>query len=235
MVSAMKESGRRVTFDLERQTVRDLNQFLHGDLHGVAAVAVENPDGAHSIAVGLDAPIRVDIDGHAGYYAAGMNKEATVVVHGNAGPGLAENMMSGRVEVSGFASGGAGASAHGGLLVIRGDAGLRCGISLKGADIVVGGDVGSFSAFMAQAGRMVVCGDAGDGLGDSLYEAVIYVRGEIRSLGADARIEPMTDADLATVRDLLAAAEIDHAPGDFKRIASARSLYHWNADANQTY
>jgi glutamate synthase domain-containing protein 3 len=235
MVSAVKEAGRRVAFDLEQQTVRDLNQFLHGDLRGVEQVAVANPDGAHSIAVGLNAPVRVDIDGHAGYYAAGMNKEATVVVHGNAGPGLAENMMSGRVEVSGFASGGAGASAHGGLLVIRGDAGLRCGISLKGGDIVVGGDVGSFSAFMAQAGRMVICGDAGDGLGDSLYEAVIYVRGEIRSLGADARIEPMTDADLAAVRELLAAAQIDHPPGEFKRIASARSLYHWNADANQTY
>ena len=33
---------------------------------------------------------------------------------------------------------------------------------------------------MAQAGRLVVCGDAGDGLGDSLYEAVIYVRGKIK-------------------------------------------------------
>ena len=235
MVSAMKEAGREVAFDLERQTVRDLNQFLHGDLRGVATVRVENPDGAHNIAVGLNAPVRVDIDGHAGYYAAGMNKEATVVVHGNAGPGVAENMMSGRVEVTGFASGGAGASAHGGLLVIRGDAGLRCGISLKGGDIVVGGGVGSFSAFMAQAGRMVICGDAGDGLGDSLYEAVIYVRGEIRSLGADARVEPMTDADRATVRELLAAAGVAAPPGEFKRIASARSLYHWNADANQTY
>ena len=138
VVSAEKEHGREVVFDLGRQTVRDLNQFLHGDLAGVDTVTVENPDGAHSLAVGLNAPIRVDIGGHAGYYAAGMNKEATVVVHGNAGPGLAENMMSGRVEVSGFASGGAGASAHGGLLVIRGDAGLRCGISLKGGDIVVG-------------------------------------------------------------------------------------------------
>jgi glutamate synthase domain-containing protein 3 len=156
-------------------------------------------------------------------------------VRGTAGPGVAENMMSGRVEVSGFASGGAGASAHGGLLVIRADAGLRCGISLKGADIVVGGDVGSFSAFMAQAGRMVVCGDAGDGLGDSLYEAVIYVRGKIRSLGADARVEPMTDQDHVVVRELLAAAGISHPSGDFKRIASARALYHWNADANQTY
>ena len=77
MVSAMKEAGRRVVFDLSEQTVRELNQFLHGDLGGVDEVAVENPDGAHSIAVGLDAPVRVDIDGHAGYYAAGMNKEAT--------------------------------------------------------------------------------------------------------------------------------------------------------------
>ena len=235
MVSAMKATGRRVVFDLEKQTVRDLNQFLHGDLSGVQEVAVENPDGAHSLAVGLNAPVRVDIGGHVGYYAAGMNKEATVVVHGNAGPGVGENMMSGRVEVSGFASGGAGASAHGGLLVVRGDAGLRCGISLKGGDIVVGGDVGSFSAFMAQAGRMVICGDAGDGLGDSLYEAVIYVRGDIRSLGADARIEPMTDPDHAAVRELLAGADIVAPRGEFKRIASARALYHWNADANQTY
>jgi len=235
MVSAVAETVGRVAFDLRRQSVRELNQFLHGNLQDVREVIVVNPDGAHSLAVGLNTAVRIEIHGHAGYYAAGMNKEATVVVRGNAGPGVAENMMSGRVEVSGFASGGAGASAHGGLLVIRGDAGLRCGISLKGADIVVGGDVGSFSAFMAQAGRMVICGDAGDGLGDSLYEAVIYVRGKIRSLGADARVEPMKEEDHAVIRQLLAAAGLAHSPADFKRIASARALYHWNADANQTY
>jgi glutamate synthase domain-containing protein 3 len=235
MVGVMKEAVGRVSFDLRRQSIRDLNQFLHGPLDAVQEVVVENPDGAHSVAVGLNYPVNVEIYGHVGYYAAGMNKDARVRVHGNAGPGVAENMMSGHVEVSGFASGGAGASAHGGLLVIRGDAGLRCGISLKGADIVVGGDVGSFSAFMAQAGRMVICGDAGDGLGDSLYEAVIYVRGKVRSLGADARIEPMTDPDHEVVRELLAAAGIAHSSDEFKRVASARSLYHWNADANHTY
>jgi glutamate synthase domain-containing protein 3 len=235
MVSVMAPVAQRVEFDLERQSVRELNQFLHGELAGVQEVLVKNPDGAHSIAVGMKAAVRVDIGGHAGYYAAGMNKFATVIVHGNAGPGVAENMMSGRVEVAGFASGGAGASAHGGLLVIRGDAGLRCGISLKGADIVVGGEVGSFSAFMAQAGRMVICGDAGDGLGDSLYEAVLYVRGKVRSLGADARFEPMTDADRSAVAKLLAAADLKHDPAEFKRIASARSLYHWHADADQEY
>jgi len=224
-----------VQFDLSKQSVSELNKFLHGDLNNVATVRVENPDGAHSIAVAVDAPVRIEIAGHAGYYAAGLNKRATVVIEGNAGPGVAENMMSGRVEVAGFASGGAGASAHGGLLVIRGDAGLRCGISLKGGDIVVGGDVGSFSAFMAQAGRIVICGNAADGLGDSLYEAVLYVRGEIRSLGADAVVQPMTEDDIDAVNSLLAAAGMDASASEFKRVGSARKLYHWNADADQEY
>lgn len=223
------------TFDVSVTSVREINKFLHGDLTGVSHVAIENPDGAHNLAVGLDVAVTVDINGHAGYYAAGMNQAATVTVHGNAGPAVAENMMSGRVHVTGFASVGAGASAHGGLLVVDGDAGLRCGISLKGADIVVGGSVGNFSAFMAQAGRLVVCGDAGDGLGDSLYEATLYVRGKIRSLGADARIEPMTEDDIAALGQLLAAAGFKHSARDFKRIASARTLYHWNADAGQEY
>ncbi len=226
-----------LSFDLAKTPLREVNQFLHrpaADLDG-RLVRIDNPDGAHNIAVGLDATVKVLIDGHAGYYAGGMNQLADITIEGSASTGVAENMMSGRVHVKGFASNAAGASAHGGLLVIDGDAGLRCGISLKGADIVVGGSVGSFSGFMAQAGRMVVCGNAGHALGDSLYEAVIYVRGEIASLGADARIEPLSDEDLGALAGLLAAAGLTHDPKDFKRVASARTLYHWNADADQEY
>ncbi len=226
-----------LTFDLAKTPLREVNHFLHHQLNrtGGQKVAILNPDGTHNIAVGLDTPVEVEIVGHTGYYAAGMNKLAQVTILGNAGPGVAENMMSGHVHVKGFASVSAGASAHGGLLVIDGDAGLRCGISLKGADIVVGGSVGSFSAFMAQAGRIVVCGNAGDALGDSLYEAVIYIRGNIKSLGADAQIEPMSDADYTAVSELLDKAGFSYDPKEFKRVASAKQLYHWNADANQEY
>ena len=77
---------------------------------------------------------------------------------------------------------------------------------------MVGGDVGSFSAFMAQAGRLVVCGNAAEGLGDSLYEAVLYVRGDIRSLGADAELQPMTADDIAAVNTLLAAGKLPPDP-----------------------
>jgi methylamine---glutamate N-methyltransferase subunit B len=226
-----------VTFDLAQTPLREVNQYLHHNLpkNGGQKITILNPNGAHNIAVGLNAPVDVEIVGHAGYYGAGMNRLANVTIRGNAGPGVAENIMSGCVRVKGFASVSAGASAQGGLLIIDSDASLRCGISLKGGDIVVGGSVGSFSGFMAQAGRMVVCGDAGDALGDSLYEAIIYIRGNIKSLGADAQIEPMSEQDYATVSELLAKAELSYNPKEFKRIASAKQLYHWNADANQEY
>jgi glutamate synthase domain-containing protein 3 len=84
-------------FDLARDSLRDLNLYLHKQAagEGVSQIEVKNPDGAHSIACGLDADLDVQIHGHVGYYVAGMNKHASVTVHGNAGPGAAENMMSG--------------------------------------------------------------------------------------------------------------------------------------------
>ena len=60
------------------------------------------PGGRHAIAVGLDADYEVEIEGHVGYYCAGMNKRATVRVRGNCGVGVAENMMSGPVVVDGW-------------------------------------------------------------------------------------------------------------------------------------
>jgi methylamine---glutamate N-methyltransferase subunit B len=222
------------TFDLSVDAVRELNQALHADpsLDGATArVVVRNPGGRHALAVGIDAPYEVEIDGHVGYYCAGMNKLATVRVRGNCGVGVAENMMSGLVVVEGSASQSAGATARGGLLVIHGDASARCGISLKGADIVVRGSVGHMAAFMAQKGSLVVCGDAGESLGDSLYEARLYVRGSVDALGADCVEKEMRPEHVNQVRGLLGAAGIDDVdPADFRRYGSARRLYNFHVD-----
>ena len=225
--------------DLAAVPLRELNQRLHG-LNGGAPGPrhwhVLNPNGAHAVASGLDAEIEVEIEGHVGYYCAGMNKHATVRVHGNAGPGLAENMMSGRVIVDGNASQSAGATGHGGLLVVHGDAAARCGISMKGVDIVVRGSVGHLSAFMAQTGRLVVCGDAGDALGDSIYEARIYVRGEVAGLGADCVEKELGDEHRAELRDLLRRAGFeDFDPAEFRRYGSARQLYNFKVDNAGAY
>ena len=227
----MSATAERVqTVDLASTPLRELNQRLH-DQAGLDEPErhwrVLNPSGAHALACGVDAPIEIDIMGHAGYYCAGMNKQATITVHGNAGVGLA---------VTGSTSQAAGATARGGLIVVEGDASARCGISLKGGDIVVHGSVGHMSAFMAQTGRMVVLGDAGDALGDSIYEARIYVRGSVKGLGADCVEKELRDEHRQELAELLAAAGADGAdPGDFRRYGSARNLYTFHIDNAGSY
>ena len=226
-----------ITVDLAADSVRDLNQRLH-DLPpetNERLWRIVNPKGAHAIAAGLDRPIEILIEGHVGYYCAGMIKQAKLVIDGHCGVGVAENIMSGEVRVKGNASQSAGASGHGGLLVIEGDASARCGISMKGVDIVVGGSVGHLSAFMAQTGSLVVCGDAGQSLGDSIYEAKIYVQGKVESLGADCVEKKMTDHHLAKLGRLLDRAGLKADPRKFKRYGSARKLYNFHVDHADAY
>jgi glutamate synthase domain-containing protein 3 len=229
-VTAVESAATIHEVDLAETSLRELNAALHAD--GVSGRwRVLNPRGAHALAVGIDAPLEVEIDGHVGYYCAGMNKQARVRVHGNCGVGLAENIMSGRVVVEGNASQSAGATGRGGLVVIQGDASARCGISMKGVDIVVHGSVGHMSAFMAQKGRLVVCGDAGDALGDSLYEARLYVRGEVAGLGADCVEKELRAEHVAELDELLEAGGVNGlSSSDFRRYGSARRLYNFDVD-----
>ena len=52
-------------FDLRTTKLREINAALHHrDLSG--DFVIEHPDGAHNVAVGLDAPVRVTVEGHVG-------------------------------------------------------------------------------------------------------------------------------------------------------------------------
>ena len=225
------------SFDLEAEGLRALNQVLHDQAQNTNQTnwEITNPRGSHAIAVGLDAPIEVTIKGSTGYYCGGMNKQATITVAGSAGPGVAENMISGTVVVEGDASQYAGATGRGGLLVIKGNAASRCGISMKGINIVVHGNIGHMSAFMAQSGTLVVLGDAGEALGDSLYEAKLFVRGSVKSLGADCIKKDMRPEDIALLTTLLEEAGADARPEEFTRYGSARKLYHFDIDNAGAY
>lgn len=225
------------TFDLEAKGLRALNETLHAQANETNQThwQIINPRGSHAIAVGLDAPIEVIIKGSTGYYCGGMNKQATINVHGSVGPGVGENMMSGTIIIDGDASQYAGATGNGGLLIIKGNASSRCGISMKGIDIVVHGNIGHMSAFMAQSGNLVVLGDAGEALGDSLYEATIFVRGSVKSLGADCIEKEMRTEHIKILKELLEKAGTTCVPEEFKRYGSARLLYNFNIDNAQAY
>lgn len=228
-------SGEPVVLDVQALGLREVNRTLKSLPDGASAV-VTNPRGTHNIAVGLFNRIHVTIEGHCGHYIAGLCDGPDVTVHGSAGWAVGENLMSGTVRVSGNASERAGSSAHGGRIFVAGNTSSRAGISLKGGTVVIAGDAGSMTAFMAQAGTVLIGGDVGDGLGDSLYEAVVYVGGRIGSLGADARVEDLTEADVARVTELVRDGGFDHIdPQNVTRVASARTLYNFDALKDQKY
>ncbi len=234
-----KDNAVARTIDLDTSSVRELNQFLHSLSPGSNATTLRvlHPRGVHAVAAGVDADVTIEIEGDVGYYCGGMNKRATILIDGSAGIGLGENMMSGLIHVRGNASDSLGATAHGGTIIVDGNASGRCGISMKGVDIIVKGSIGPMSAFMAQAGTLAVFGDVGEAFGDSLYEAQLFVRGRVASLGADCIEKPMEEADRAALYAKLAqqglAGEVD--VGDFKRYGSARTLYHFHVDNAGAY
>jgi len=226
-----------ITVDLNQTPLRELNARLHAlpaDTNE-RLWQIINPGGRHSIGVGCDVPVELRIEGHVGYYCGGMNAAAQIVVNGHAGVGLGENIMGGSIRVRGNASQSTGASGNGGLIVVEGDTSARCGISMKGVDIVVGGSVGHMSAFMAQTGRLVVCGDAGSDLGDSIYEAELYVAGTVASLGSDCIEKDVSEEQRRVLAELLDRAEIKADPRRFRRYGSARKLYNFHVDHAASY
>ena len=216
--------------------VRGVNSALHNIARDSEnRFEIHNPQGQHSIACGINAPLNVEIKGHAGFYCGGMNKHAKIIIYGHAGVGVGENMMSGYIHVKGDTSESAGATAHGGFLVIEGNASSRCGISMKGVDIVVGGSVGHMSGFMAQSGNLLICGDAKDALGDSIYEANIFVRGEVYELGSDCIEKEVRPEHSAKISQLLESSGMNANPNDFRRYGSARKLYSFDIDNSESY
>ena len=81
----------------------------------------------------------------------------------------------------------------------------------------------------------MVCGDAGADLGDSIYEAVLYVRGRVAGLGSDCIEQPLTETDRGVLELLLERAGFELDPAQFRRYGSARRLYNFHIDHAGSY
>ena len=217
-----------VTVDCEGRSTREINREIRRliDL-GEQEITFLNPKARHNLAVAILEPVRIVIEGSAGYYCAGMIDGPTVEINGSAGWGVAECMMGGTVIVRGNAGNGAAASIRGGTVVIRGDAAARAGISMKGGCLIIEGNAGYMTGFMAQKGAIIILGDADEALADSMYEAEVYVAGRIAELGNDAVIHEATQAELATLGATLSRFGLS-VPKSFKKVVAGRKL--WNFD-----
>ncbi len=220
-----------VTLDCAKLTTREINTTIKRlAAEGETEIQLINPEARHSLGVAIFYPVKIVVEGTAGYFCGGMNDGATFHILGNTGWSVGECMLSGEIVVERNAASGSGASIRGGIVVVKGHVGGRTGISQKGGLIVVGGNTGYMSGFMMQRGTMVICGDAAEGLGDSMYAGSIYVGGKLAQLGNDAVIKEMTGEDKDFLTETLAHYGLSEKRDitDFKKIGSGGRLHNFS-------
>ena len=224
--------NKRTEVDAIDLTCAQLNDKLHALMReGYGTVVVKNPQGKHSLGVGILNKLNLIFEGSLGYFGVGSIDGPTVRINGRVGWSCAENMMAGKVVIEKNAGSCFGAAIRGGDLICKGSVGARTGIDMKGGTIIVGGDAGAFTGFMMQRGRIIVLGDAGINLGDSMYDGTIFIGGKIKSYGSDAIKAKVTSDDISWLKRKLKVAEIgsDFDFSKMTKVVAGKKL--WNYDA----
>ena len=224
--------NQRTEIDAMDLSCRELNEKMHSLMkEGYGTIVVKNPQGKHSLGVGILNKLNLIFEGSLGYFGVGSIDGPVVRITGRVGWSCAENMMAGKVVIEKNAGSCFGAAIRGGDLICKGSVGARTGIDMKGGTIVIGGDAGAFTGFMMQRGRIVILGDVGENLGDSMYDGTIFVLGSIKSLGSDAVEAELTDLDKKWLKRKLEVAEIgsDVDLSKITKIVAGKKL--WNYDA----
>jgi len=224
--------NKRTEIDAMDLSAKQLNDKLHSLMkEGYGSVVVKNPQGKHSLGVGILNKLNLIFEGSLGYFGVGSIDGPVVRITGRVGWSCAENMMAGKVVIEKNAGSCFGAAIRGGDLICKGSVGARTGIDMKGGTIIVGGDAGAFTGFMMQRGRIIVLGDAGINLGDSMYDGTIFIGGKIKSFGSDAVKSKITSDDISWLKRKLKVAEIgpDFDFSKMTKVVAGKKL--WNYDA----
>ena len=223
--------NKRTELDAMDLTCAQLNDKLHTLMNeGYGTVVVKNPQGKHSLGVGILNKLNLIFEGSLGYFGVGSIDGPVVRITGRVGWSCAENMMAGKVVIEKNAGSCFGAAIRGGDLICKGSVGARTGIDMKGGTIIVGGDAGAFTGFMMQRGRIIILGDAGINLGDSMYDGTIFIGGKIGSFGSDAVTADLTASDQDWLKRKLKVAEIGEKfdVSKMTKIVAGKKL--WNYD-----
>jgi methylamine---glutamate N-methyltransferase subunit B len=223
--------NKRTEFDAAELDTSAINRKIRELMQqGYGTIVVQNPGAKHSLGVGILNRLQLYFEGSLGYFGCGLIDGPNVRVKGRVGWSCAENMMAGTVVVEKNAGSSFGAGLRGGDLVCMGDVGGRIGIDMKGGTIIAGGRAGAFCGFMMQRGRMVILGDAGKNLGDSMYDGIIYVGGNIDTLGVDAVDGEMSalDVDWLSRKLRMYGLEAPRGIANMRKIVAGKQL--WNYD-----
>jgi len=89
-----------VTLDCAKLTTREINTTIKRlAAEGETEIQLINPEARHSLGVAIFYPVKIVVEGTAGYFCGGMNDGATFHILGNTGWSVGECMLSGEIVV----------------------------------------------------------------------------------------------------------------------------------------
>ncbi|HJL51386.1 MAG TPA: glutamate synthase-related protein, partial [Arenicellales bacterium] len=209
-----------VSLDLAQLSVREANTQLRALGETGEDAEIVNPDARHHIGVGLTAPIKVLIEGSAGYFCAGLTDQAHFTVTHNVGWGVGDNMYSGSVVVGGNAGAIPGVAIRGAEIVIKGNMGSRAGQVMKAGTLCCVGNANFMAGYMMYGGRIIILGDSGERVGEDMSAGEIFIAGKIEALGSDAMVTDIGQAELDEICQFLDRYKIK-APDTFSKVVNA--------------
>jgi len=224
--------NKRADLDVKDMDCKEANGKIDELMsQGYGTIVIKNPQGKHSLGVGILNKLNLIFEGSLGYFGCGSMDGPTVRINGRVGWSCGENMMAGKIVIEKNAGSCFGAAIRGGDLISKGSVGARTGIDQKGGTIIIGGDAGAFTGFMMQRGRIIILGDVGINLGDSMYDGTIFIGGKIGSFGSDAVEAELTDSDIGWLKRKLKVAEIgeNFDVSKMTKVVAGKKL--WNYDA----
>jgi glutamate synthase domain-containing protein 2 len=209
-----------VQIDLATTAVRDANEQIREWGEKGEDIDILNPDARHHIGVGLTSPINVRVHGSAGYFCAGLTDGATFTIDNNVGWGLGDNMYTGSVVVGGNAGAIAGVAIRGAEVVVKGNIGSRAGQVMKAGTLMCAGNANFMAGYMMYGGRIIILGESGEKLGEDMSGGEIFLGGKLRSLGSDALVTDLAEAEVDSIREFLERYEIPF-KGTFQKVVNA--------------
>ncbi len=221
-----------VSFDLASLSVREVNEQLRAAGAAGEDVQIVNPDARHHIGVGLTEPIKVTIEGSAGYFCAGLSDQAQFEVTHNVGWGVGDNMYSGSVMVGGNAGAIPGVAIRGAEIVIRGNMGSRAGQVMKAGTLCCAGNANFMAGYMMYGGRIIILGDSGERVGEDMSAGEIFIGGTVEDLGSDAML---TDVDASEIENIFAFLDRYglNFKGSFSKVINAGKKLRYGSSEQQ--
>jgi glutamate synthase domain-containing protein 3 len=206
-----------VKIDAQNLHYRQLNAILRQlDAKEAKSIEISNVYGQRYIGTDLKNPMKIDIYGTPGNDLAAFMNGQTLEVHGNAQDCICNTMNDGAVIIHGRVGDITGYGMRGGKLFIRDDAGYRVGIHMKEymdnkPIMVVGGTAQDFLGEYMAGGILLVLGlTLGEGerhrsrfVGTGMHSGVMYIRGEVASLGKEVKVLETDQSDLKVISELV--------------------------------